>query len=132
MVGRKGSVQILQLITNIDRFELNCKKVKSLESGANVTKKLVRNLLIFVQGQSVCQNRREKLAKYKHSSLLQTLIKQSHKKFYTIGIRSQCYKKICPYFTHFCTKLECLLEQAGKAYQGQTLQLITNIDKLEP
>ncbi len=31
---------------------------------------------------------------------------------------------------HFRTKIECLLDKAGKVYQRQTLELITKISKL--
>ncbi len=39
-------------------------------------------------------------------------------------------KLFCLYFKKFLTKLECLLDQAVKACQGQTLYLITKICKL--
>ncbi len=37
----------------------------------------------------------------------------------------------CPQFTNFHDKLECLLNSAGKACQGQTLELITKTPKLQ-
>jgi hypothetical protein len=47
-------------------------------------------------------------------------------------IRDQCYKAFLYVISEFCTKLECLLEQAGEACQGQTLQLVMKISKLRP
>jgi hypothetical protein len=45
-------------------------------------------------------------------------------------IREQCYKTFLSVMKTFCTKLERLLEQAGKGCEGQTLKLITKIVKL--
>ncbi len=44
-----------------------------------------RNLRIFAQSQCVCQNRLEKLARDKHSSLVQKFVNYRQKMFYNIG-----------------------------------------------
>jgi hypothetical protein len=50
--------------------------------------------------------------------------------FLNIQPEADVIKLFCPRLTDFPTKLERLLEQAGKACRGQTLKLITKIHKL--
>ncbi len=66
----------------------------------------------------------------KHSSLLRYGKNYTRKMFYSTGYWGQCYKSFLSELSIFLTNLECLLYQAVKVCQEQTLQLNTKINKL--
>jgi hypothetical protein len=68
----------------------------------------------------------------KHSSLLRTFVNCSRKRFMRLAEGPNVTKHFVHTLGAFPNNLECLLDMAGKAFQGQTHQLITNIHKLHP
>ncbi len=58
-------------------------------------------------------------------------ISEKEKMFYNIVCRAQCYKTLFVRNSQIFILSQCLLDQAGKACKGQTLQLITEKSKLQ-
>jgi hypothetical protein len=61
----------------------------------------------------------DKLAKDKHSSLLQKSVNYRQKSFITLTKGANAIKLFCPWFVDFHTQLECLLGYADIVYQLQ-------------
>ncbi len=75
---------------------------KYFSSGANFIKKFVRNLRVFLQSQSVCQTRLEKLTRDKYSRLLRKIVKCGLKSFKTLAPDCLLSAALCKLISSIC------------------------------